>query len=100
MDHFEMQISHFRETASNLIKIRVIELNKFKHSHLISGKLVRIKIFNAQLDILKKELNEGLRQILNENKGSTDYPQLEKALSKVYDEYINEYMCVSFIKDE
>jgi len=99
MDNIEMQISGFRDFANERLKAQVLALNKFKHSHLVSGKLAKIKLFNEQLDIFKNELNQMMRTIVARfDKGNR--AELEAGLSKITDEFVSEYMCLSFIKDD
>ncbi|MCD6012575.1 MAG: hypothetical protein K0Q79_2437 [Flavipsychrobacter sp.] len=99
MNNLETQEARFREMATALLEERITELNKFKDSHFLTGKLARIKAFNSELEVLKRNLNDQIRSILDENKGSSFYSKLEGALKHIYEEFISEYMCLSFVKD-
>lgn len=99
MNNLETQEARFREMAVALLAERIIELNKFKDNHFITGKLARIKTFNRELEIFKQQLNDRIGLILDENKGSSFYVKLEVAIKSIYEEFISEYMCLSFVKD-
>lgn len=99
MNNLETQEARFRQMATALLEERITELNKFKDSHFITGKLARIRAFNSELEILKQNLNDRLKLILDDNKDNSFYAKLESALKSIYDEFISEYMCLSFVKD-
>jgi len=96
---FETQIAGFRDFANERLKAQVLTLNRYKHSHMVSGKLAKIKIFNEQLDVLKNELNTRMHSIIAGSEKS-DHARLNVRLLKVYNDCISEYMFQSFIRDE
>lgn len=96
MTNLEAQVSRFRVVATELLKERIAELHRYKDSHLITGKLAKIKVFNTQLDIFRQSLNDNIKTIIEENKGDV---ALDAALKSTYDEFVNEYMCLSFVRE-
>ncbi len=102
MNYTERCVNAFKEIGKNLLDTQVAELRNIENSLMISGKLARFKIFNNHLDILQQQLTEEINLMLN-NANVVDTVQrdeLEIMLRAISAEYINEYMCISFLKNE
>lgn len=102
MNNIQESVAHFRQAANELLKAQADKLKEFNDSRLISGKLARFTVFNAHLNILRKNLDREIASILN---GLSDAEpaqkyELENALRNASVEYVNEYLCISFVKDD
>jgi hypothetical protein len=102
MNYLEESVVRFKSYADTVLKSETDELARMDESHLISGKLARFTIFNAHLNILKKKLDNETKQIITdaERNNAGEIASLEKQLADLQSEYINEYLCISFVKDQ
>jgi hypothetical protein len=101
MNNIQEDISRFRIVANEILRKQADKLREFNESRLISGKLARFTVFNAHLNVLKKGLDSEINSIINNLPNEVSYKyQLENALKSVSAEYINEYLCISFVKEE
>lgn len=99
MNSIEEKVSRFRVMADVLLKEQVAELNRLKENNLLSGKLARITTFNSQLEHFKGKLNESLEVISRESRTDVGHTKLKSSMMAVYNEYVSEFMCLSFEKD-
>jgi hypothetical protein len=100
MDHKEDIIACYKEFANKQLREQIAELKKYDSSHLVSGKLARFKMFNEHHEILKTRLNQELMLTLNRCSPRPDMDRgaLETSLKALCEEYINEYLCLSFLR--
>ncbi|MCW3124101.1 MAG: hypothetical protein JWQ38_3593 [Flavipsychrobacter sp.] len=102
MKYIEDRLLDFRAYAKEQLESHVAELNNIDNNMLMSGKLARIKIFNAHLQSLQKQLDERKALLLQQPQVSAlnISEELERALAIASNDYINEYMCIRFFKND
>src|SRR4051812_10225921 len=95
------QVAAFSKYARELLEEQQVQLKSAKEHHILSGKLARIKVFNEHLDILKDRLHNMVDAMLGSSRSlpPDQYTKLQQALKSISAEYINEYLCISFIKE-
>lgn len=100
MEYIKEHISSFRAFAKEALEEEIAALREIENSLLISGKLARFKVFNTHLNQLQHTLTGKIQAII-QTQGAMpgEKEDLEAALTDITTEYINEYMCSSFLKD-
>lgn len=101
MEYINKHISSFRVFAKDALEEEIAALREIENSLLISGKLARFKVFNTHLEQLQQTLNGKIQSITSNAEVSKDVKEmLEATLNATSAEYINEYMCSSFLKSD
>ena len=95
----EHVIASFRTNAQAILEEQTKSFENYTNSHLLDGKLARLRVANAHLKDLKQKLNDDIDHIMSRN-ASEDANELQKKLHSISIEYINEYMANTFVKKQ
>lgn len=96
----EQTVLLFREYARQVFNEQSEYLVEYNKNYLLSGKLARLRFFNAHMKTLKQKLNERMAAVLSAETSKPHYEELKNRLQSVSLEYINEYTYIGFTKNE
>jgi len=95
----EPTVLAFREYASQVINEYSEILREYDKYHVLNSRLDRLKTFNTNLGLIKEKLGTKIEMLLKEHTTGGNTLKLRSALESARAEYINEYMCIGFEKD-
>lgn len=100
MNYIDKHVQIFKGYARQALDEQVRQLVAYEQSHLLSGKLDRIRLFNAHQESLKQILSDKIgvmiKAAVEDAPGTAD--ELKAHLHIAESDSVNEFLCMTFIK--